>query len=593
MINNRIKKIRELMKEKNIDIYLIPTADFHESENVAEYFKARVFISGFTGSAGTIVITKDESILWADGRYFIQAENQIKDTEIQLYKMGQEGVPTIIEYCKNHAHLNIGFDGRVITAKMGETIEKECLKKGGSVQYELDLVDQIWTDRPSMPFSQAFYLSEKYTGKTMKEKLEWLKKEMKSKADVLVLSALDEIAWLFNIRGNDVAFTPVIYAYALISENKVDFYVDKNKLNEEIAALFNECNVELHDYFSFYDDIRKIENQIVWCDLEQINYAIKKGINKTNQLVLQRTPIVLEKACKNETEIKNIRESHLKDGVAMVRFIKWLKENIKTEEISEITAADYLEKCRVEGGAFELSFPTICGYNANAAMMHYSATPENYAMLKPAGIVLVDSGGQYLEGTTDITRTIALGPVSDEWKKYNTTVLKGMINLSKAKFLSGMNGLALDILARGPVWNLDIDYQCGTGHGVGYCLGVHEGPHGVRWRNPSNAPMDPFMQGMVVTNEPGIYLGGELGIRIENELIVQKGIKNFYGQFMYFETVTFCPIDVDLIDSQYLSKEELSWLNDYHQEVYDKLSPRLDDECSKWLYKVTRPVQEV
>ncbi len=590
MINARLSQLRELMSKDAIDVYLIPTDDFHKSEYVCDYFKTREFISGFTGSAGTLAITKEEAILWTDGRYFIQAENQLKDTDIQLYKMGQEGVPTVSAYLMDRAHLTLAFDGKVVAATMGLLLEEAVLKQGGKIIYTDDLVDKIWKDRPTMPQNKAFLLGEQYTGRSAQDKINWLKETMKSHAQVMVLSALDEIAWLFNLRGSDVLHTPVVYAYAIITLEATTLYVDKVKLDETIVDTFNAIDVQIKAYNQFYKDIETIEDKKVWGDFSKLNYAIKKGIQQSNTIHDKRTPLVLAKACKNDVELSNVKEAHLKDGVAMVRFIKWLKENIKMREITEIEAADYLAQCRKEVGAFDLSFNTICGYNANAAMMHYSATPDNHAVMKNEGMVLVDSGGQYLQGTTDITRTIALGKVDALWKKYNTTVLKGMINLSRAKFLYGATGLSLDILARGPVWQLDIDYQCGTGHGIGFVLGVHEGPHGIRWNNPLNTPLDALQSGMIVTNEPGIYLAGELGIRIENELVVRKGEKNHYGQFMHFETITFCPIDVELIDIQYLNDEELVFLNHYHQEVYDQLHARLTEEEASWLYQVTRPL---
>ncbi len=588
MVNSRILALRELMVENNIDVYYIPTADYHASEYVADYFKVRAYMSGFTGSAGTMIVTLEEAVLWADGRYFIQAEKELEGSEVELYKMGQAGVATVEEYLQKQASRRLGFDGRVVSAAVGSNFTKMFEEKGGHVISNVDLVDQIWNDRPTLSCEKAFYLEEKYTGRSTLDKVTWLQGKMsEASKDVMILSALDEIAWLFNIRGNDVKHTPIVYSYAIVDKDKATLYIDETKLNDELRSVFTSSKVECKSYDTFFDNVKLLKDCQVWCDFTTSNYATKSAMDNSVVCYNAKTPVVLEKAMKNVTELANAREAHLHDGAAVVEFMYWLKQSIGKIEITEVSAADYLESCRRKHGAFDISFNTICGYNANAAMMHYSATPENHAVLKPEGIVLVDSGGQYYQGTTDITRTMALGAVSEEWKKYNTTVLKGMINLSRAKFLHGTTGVNLDILARGPVWDLDINYQCGTGHGIGFCLGVHEGPQNVYWGNRTGAVLE---EGMIITNEPGIYLQGELGIRIENELVVTKGENNFYGQFMHFEVITMAPIDVDLIDTKYLTQPEIDYLNQYHQEVYEKISPLVSEEVSMWLHSVTRPL---
>lgn len=595
MVKNRINALREKMKENGMDVYLIPTADFHESEYVAEYFMTRKYMSGFTGSAGTLVVTLDEAGLWTDGRYFIQAENQLKGSGIILYRMGQENVPTVNEFILEKVPQQgcLGFDGRVINAYLGETLKQMLTKKQAVIKSELDLVDDLWPDRPSMPNQKAFLLDEKYSGKSTKDKLAWLKQRMEQlQAEVHLMASLDDIAWLFNLRGFDVACTPVVIAYAMITRDSAVLYADGMKFNAEMITSLENSGVTLKPYELFFEDVKDLKDTAVLVDKTKLNYAAIQCLDHSNPLIFKTSPVVLAKAMKNSTEINNLKEAHLKDGAAVTQFIYWLKNNVGKMEINEVSAADQLEQYRREQGCIELSFNTICAYNANAAMMHYSATEKNHAVLKPEGMLLVDSGGQYMEGTTDITRTIALGPVSEEWKKYNTTVLKGMLNLSKARFLYGCTGMNLDILARGPVWQLNIDYQCGTGHGVGYLLGVHEGPQGIHFRNRGLAGVTPLEEGMIITNEPGIYNEGECGIRIENELVVCKGEKNFYGQFMHLETLTFAPIDRDLIDPALLNEEELTALNHYHQEVYAKIAPRLSKECAAWLYEVTLPIEK-
>ncbi len=593
MIKNRIEQLRLLMKENGIDIYYVPTSDFHDSEYVADFFKAREFMTGFTGSAGVFICTQEEAGLWTDGRYFIQAENQIKDTGITLHRMGTEGVLTPLQYLESQYkdEVVVGFDGRVVSTQLGISVENGVNKVNGKIVYDLDLVDKIWSDRPSMPTEKAFLLDLEFTGRCTKDKIEWLQNKLREKNyDVHIMSSLDDLAWLFNIRGNDVKHTPVVYSYAIVTQNEATYYVDQTKLDDKVKTSLNHDGVTVKDYTDFLNDVKELKDSTILADKDKLNYATVKSIDESNKVVSHSSFVVLEKSQKNEVEIENLRKSHVHDGVAVTEFIYWVKNKVGKMPINEISAADYLEKRRRAHGAKDLSFGTICAYNANAAMMHYSATPDNFAELKPEGMLLVDSGGQYLDGTTDITRTIALGPVSDTWKKYNTAVLKGMLNLSNAKFLYGCTGINLDILARGPVWQLDIDYQCGTGHGVGYMLGVHEGPHGIRWRGVNNSMGVALEKGMVVTNEPGIYHSGECGIRIENELVVKQGVKNFYGQFMEFETITFAPIDLDLVVVEDLTHEQIEALNNYHKEVYAKLSPYLSDEINVWLKYQTREI---
>ncbi len=596
MISERIQSLRALMAQNNVHGYVIPTSDFHESEYVGDYFKTRTYMSGFTGSAGTLVVTLTEAGLWTDGRYFIQAARQLSDTGITLYKMGEEGVPTIEEFLFNTLEdgNTLGFDGRVMNTRLGLKFKEKLSAKNISIFYEKDLVHEIWTDRTELPKEPVFLLEEKYSGKSTRQKLEAVRTEMtKSHASVHIISTLDDIAWLFNIRGNDVTHNPVVLSYALITDTKAYLFADKDKFSADIISSLLNDGVELKDYFEIYEFVKTFSaDETVLLDTNKVNYAIYHNLNKDIKVIDKQNPTVLFKAVKNSVEIENLRKSHIKDGVAFTKFMYWLKNNIGKIDMTEISASDYLEERRKEQEGFiELSFDTICAYNANAAMMHYSATPESHAVLKPEGLLLVDSGGQYFEGTTDITRTMILGEISDDIKKHFTAVLRSMLNLASAKFLYGCIGLNLDILARGPIWDMDLDYKCGTGHGVGYLLNVHEAPNGFRWKKvPERDDGCVLEEGMVTTDEPGIYIEGSHGIRTENELVCHKGVKNEYGQFMYFEHITFAPIDLDGIDPALMTVKEKTLLNDYHKEVYAKLSPYLTVEEAEWLKNYTREI---
>ena len=411
------------------------------------------------------------------------------------------------------------------------------------------------------------------------------------KADVLVLTALEDPCWLLNLRGNDIACTPVAYAFAMVTMRSVSYYADGDKVTEKVKAYLDENKVTLKPYDRLAKDLAKLHGKRIWASLKQLNTALYTNLGEDNSIINETSPITMFRAIKNSTEIRNLRNAHVKDGVAMVQFIHWVKENVSKGDMTELSAQNYLYDRRSEQKDYiEPSFHTICAYQANGAMMHYSADENNYAEIKPRGVLLVDSGGTYKDGTTDITRTIALDELTETEKKYYTMVLKGHLALSRAKFLYGTAGFNLDILARGPMWQMDIDYQCGTGHGVGHVLSVHEGPHGIRWGMPRKSEGERFEPGMIVTNEPGIYLPHEIGIRIENELLVVKGTKNFYGQFLEFENVTYCPYDLDAIDVKYLNDEEIEQLNAYHEMVYEKLADRLDESDRAWLKEATRRI---
>ena len=596
MIKERLAKLREYMSEKNIDAYIIPSSDNHQSEYVGDHFKCREFISGFTGSAGTVVVTMEEAGLWTDGRYFIQAEKELEGSTIKLFKMGEEGVPTTEEYLYESLKegKTLGFDGRVICAKEGINLEKKLAKKNIKIVYDYDLVGMIWNDRPDLSTAKAFLLDVKYAGETFSSKLNRVRESMKEKnANVHVITTLDDIAWLFNIRGGDVKFNPVVLSYALITLDKVYLFLDKSKLNEEILNELSKENVEIKPYNDIYEFIKTLDkNDKILLDSTKINYAILNNIPSEVEKVDEFNPTMFMKAQKNPIELENIRNSHVKDGVAFTKFMYWLKNNVGKIEISELSASKKLEDLRREQEGFiEPSFGTIAGYRDHAAMMHYSATKESDAKLEASDLFLIDSGGQYFDGTTDITRTIALGKINDELKKHFTAVARGMINLSMAKFLYGVRGYNLDMLARRPMWNMGIDYKCGTGHGIGFLLNVHEAPNGFRWRIiPDRFDSAVLEEGMVTTNEPGIYVEGSHGIRTENELVVRKAEKNEYGQFMEFEVVTLAPIDLDAIDPEEMNKEEKAYLNWYHELVYNKVSPFLTEDEKAWLKEYTKAI---
>lgn len=592
MINERISKLRSVMKEKGIFAYIIPSADYHQSEYVGEFFKGRQFISGFTGSAGTVVITPEKAILWTDGRYFLQAEKELSTSCAELYKMGEENVPTTFEYIENEVPegSKIGFDGRAISAAMGAGLEASLVKKNITISYEGDLLDEVWEDRPALSDAKAFLLDVKYSGEDFTSKVSRVRKAMQDAgATTHILTSLDDIAWLFNIRGGDVKYNPVVLSYAVVTLDKAVLFVDENKLNDEIKASFGEEVVEIKGYFEIDEFVKTIEKEdVVLVDSNKINYTILKNIPEGVKVVNAMNPSTIFKAQKNPVEIENTKKAHIRDGVAVTKFMYWLKNNIGKIEITEISAADKLTELRKEQGQFiEPSFASIAGYGSNGAIVHYSATEESNTTLEPKGLFLLDSGGQYFDGTTDITRTFALGELTEEEKSNFTSVARAMIRLSGAKFLYGANGYYLDILARGIMWEQNLNYNHGTGHGIGHVLNVHEAPNGFRWDNRNLATLE---EGMITTNEPGFYKAGSHGIRLENEMLCKKGIKNEYGQFMEFEPITIAPIDLDAIDADLMKEDDKAYLNEYHKMVFDTVSPFLTTEESEWLKGYTRAI---
>ena len=596
MIPERLTALREEMKRRSIDIYVVPTADFHESEYVGEHFKARKFITGFTGSAGTAVITLKEAGLWTDGRYFVQAEKQLEGSTVTLYRMAEEGVPAVEEFVKDKLPQGgcIGFDGRTVNGAWGEKFVAIAEEKKGSLFVGEDLINLIWTDRPELSKAPLFILEEKYSGKNTAEKIKDVRAKMAEEgADVHILTSLCDIAWLLNIRGGDIQSVPVVLSYLVLTRDQCIWFLQEEVVDDTIRAYLKENHIETRPYDDIYTYVPTIpESTVVLMNKSSVNYRICSELNKNIQVINKPNPTELMKAVKNPVEVDNTRLAHVKDGVAVTKFMYWLKTNIGKIPMTEISASDYLEARRREQENFiDLSFTTISAYGANAAMMHYSATPESNTELKPEGFLLVDSGGHYYEGTTDITRTFVLGPISDEMKQHFTAVCRSNMKLANAKFLYGACGLNLDILARGPLWDMGIDYKCGTGHGVGYILNVHEGPNGFRWKIvPERHDSGVLEEGMITTDEPGVYLEGKYGIRTENELVCRKAEKNEYGQFMEFENITYAPIDLDGIDPEQMSPREKQMLNDYHKKVYEVLSPYMTEEENEWLKKYTRAI---
>lgn len=602
----RLNALKTLLKEKNIDYYLIPTGDYHSSEYVSGYFKVREYFSGFTGSNGTLLVGQDETCLWTDGRYFIQAEKELDGTGIFLKKMGEKDVPSIGEYLKTHMKdgETLGFDGKVVTAAFGRKLEQTLKDKNVTFSYTEDLADSLWIDRPDFKQNEIIIPKETVFGKSTVEKVEDIREKMlDAKALALVISKLDDIMWLFNIRGKDVECNPVAFSFAIITAKEAYLFVGTEVISEELLEKAKQEHFFVKPYDTFIDSLKTmdktIDKSIVWGDKiwlceNSTPYAVYKCFDE-KKLYLHQNPTELMKAIKNETELSNIREYYLKDSVAVTKFIYQMKKEREKlaagKTLTEYDAMQMIDSLRGEiEGYLDKSFTTISAYGENAAMMHYEATKENCSNLKNEGMLLVDSGGQYLGATTDVTRTIALGNVSDEAKVHFTKVAQGMLALANAKFMYGCTGRNLDILARQPLWEMGIDYKCGTGHGIGYILNVHEGPQNIRYRYVEGVNEAVLEEGMLVTDEPGVYLQGKYGIRTENVLLVQKDYENEDGQFMKFEMLTFVPIDLELIDAKCLDERSKDNLNEYHRQVYEKVSPYLTEEERSWLKENTKNV---
>lgn len=574
MVKERIEELRKLMKEHGIDLYIIPTSDYHQSEYVGEYFGARKYISGFTGSAGTLIVGLDEARLWVDGRYHIQAEKQTANTGITLMKMGLAGVDTINEYLEKNADKTVGFDGRVMSYQ-------EVLNMKNKVISNVDLVNEIWHDRPSISHEPAFIYDEKYCGESRGSKLQRLRKAMKD-CNHHIITSLDDIVWLFNIRGNDVPCNPVVLSYALISQEDAYLYVQDGVIDAKIEAILKRDSIYIKNYNDIYDDVEKLTGKVL-LDKQIVNYEICRRLNC--EIVNGPNPTQLFKAIKNKTEIEATKYAHIKDGVAVTKFMYWLKTNVGKIPMDEVSISDKLEEFRkAQKDFYDLSFDTICAYKENAALMHYKAEPGKCATVTNEGLLLIDSGGQYFDGTTDITRTFVLGNISDIERRDYTVALKALLRLQDARFIAGTTGPNLDLFAREMVYKYNLDYRCGTGHGVGHFLNVHEGPNGFRPKDrPGSNAMCAFEPGMITTDEPGIYIENSHGVRHENELLCVETANNEYGQFLRFEPITMVPFDLDGLDLNLLSNHEIEQINEYHQLVFDTIAPYLTSEEKSWL----------
>lgn len=616
IVRERIENLRAKMKQEGISYYLIPTADYHNSEYVNDYFKVREYFSGFSGSNGTLVIGHNEAGLWTDGRYFIQAERELKGSGIRLFRMMEEGVPTIQEYLDSVLTEGeaIGFDGRVMTAEYGKQLEEKLDKKKIRFCQDKDLAGDLWTERPKLPANSVTILPEDISGKSTSDKLKELKEVMKKQnCNAHLLTKLDDLMWIFNLRGGDIECNPVALCYGFFTLEDNFLFIQKEAMTEKLQNYAKENGIQLNKYedivpflteFIHNETKKNAEEQKdteknnsccgILLDEKQVNYRLYSLLESKIPIVNKENPTELQKAIKNPVELSHIREVYLKDSVVLTRFIYWLKMTVKKgeEQITEYSAAMHLDNMRREAEGFlDLSFPTISGYMENAAMMHYEATVKDHKKVEAKGMLLVDSGGQYQGGTTDVTRTIVLGDINEEIKKQFTAVAIGMLRLADVIFLYGCTGRNLDIIAREPLWRMGIDYKCGTGHGIGYMLNVHEGPQSIRYRYIEGASETVLEEGMLLSDEPGVYKEGSHGIRTENILAVKKTEKNDDGQFMAFEHLTFVPIDLDAIDPAVMQPEDIERLNAYHKAVYEKVSPYLTDEEKDWLKEATREVK--
>ena len=593
-VNERITALRERMKEKKIDAYLVPTDDFHASEYVGEYFKCRKYITGFTGSAGTAVIMQDMAGLWTDGRYFIQAAAQLEGTGVDLFKMGEPGVPTIHQFLEEKLGegMCLGFDGRTISAKEAAELSEALGKKGASLSVDYDLVGEVWEDRPALSCEPVMELDVKWAGESRADKCAKIRKAMEEKgADAFVLTSLDDIAWLLNIRGGDVHCCPVVLSYLVMTQKEIKLFANEKVFPAEVLDALAKDGVTLLPYDSIYEYVKTFakDMKVLLCK-QKANSRLVSNIPSEVEILDEENLTLLPKAIKNPVEVENERIAHIRDGVALTKFIYWLKKNVGKIPMTELSAEEKLYSFRAQQENFiDNSFDPIISYGVHAAINHYSATPETDIPIEPRSFLLADTGGNYYEGTTDTTRTIVMGSVTDEQKKFFTAVLRGMLNLGNAKFRYGCTGVNLDYLARGPLWELGQDFNHGTGHGVGYLLNVHEGPNSFRWKvvPGNNAVLE---EGMITSDEPGYYVEDGYGIRHENMIVCKKAEKTQFGQFMCFEFLTMVPFDLDAVVPEQMTAHERELLNNYHAQVYEKISPYLDEDEKAWLKEATRAI---
>ena len=589
-INNRIAALRAHIAQEQIQAFIIPSTDPHLSEYVAPHWQSREWISGFTGSAGTVVVTAKDAGLWTDSRYFLQAARQLEGTCITLYKEMLPETPNIPEFLSAHLQEGdcVGIDGKMFSAEEVEHLQKELKKSGIRIKSIADPIQLLWTDRPAMPLAPAFVYDTKYAGMSFTEKLPAVRQAMEAAgADSLLLSALDEIAWLLNIRGNDVHCNPVVVSYLLIEKDKVNYFVQPQKVTPELTEYFNVNGISVHPYEEIGDYLNSFNAHSILMNPAKTNYAIYSAIRPGCLIINGASPVALLKAIRNKQEIAGIHAAMQRDGVALVKFLKWLDEAVPAGKETEISVDKKLHTFRAAQPLYMgESFDTIAGYKEHGAIVHYEATPETDVTLKSEGFLLLDSGAQYLDGTTDITRTIALGPLTEEEKTDYTLILKGHIALAMAVFPEGTRGAQLDVLARMPIWQQHMNYLHGTGHGVGHFLNVHEGPQSIRM-NENPIPLQP---GMITSNEPGVYKAGSHGIRTENLVLTVPAGEGMFGNYLKFETITLCPICRKGIIKELLTAEEIKWLNKYHQTVYEKLAPDLNNNEREWLKEACKAI---
>ena len=595
-MRNELIALRQAMAAAKVDVYVIPTDDFHGSEYVGDYFQCRSYVSGFTGSAGTLVVTADWAGLWTDGRYFLQAAQELEGSGIDLCKMGQPGVPTISAWLKENLKKGqtLGFDGRAMTIGTGTQYAEAAATAGAELSFNLDLVGEIWPERPPMSTAPVWELDVQYAGRTRGDKLETLKKDLKKQgADTFILTSLDDIAWLLNIRGDDVECCPVVLANIMVDQNGVRLYTDESKYPAALRERLAVDGVTFCPYLNIYEDVKKIAaGSTVLVDPSKVSYALRKNIPAEAAVVEGVNPTTISKGVKTQAEQDNERLAHIKDGVALTRFMKWIKEHVGKETITEISAAEKLESFRSQMEHYlGPSFDPIMGYGPHGAIIHYSATEESDIPMAAEGFLLADTGGHYLEGSTDVTRTFVLGPLTEEMKYHYTLVLRSHLDLAAAVFPTGCRGSALDYIARKPFWDVGLDYNHGTGHGVGYLLSVHEGPQNINYHGSRNGgPEASIDAGMITSDEPGFYLEGKYGIRLENLTLCVERDENEYGRFLGFEPLTMCPFELDAINVEELSEVQRKQLNAYHETIYQNLAPYFDDEEKAWLRNATRPI---
>ncbi len=609
-MREQLTELRKAMKLEEVDVYLIPMDDFHQSEYVSDYFRTVRYISGFTGDSCSIIVTQDRAVLFTDGRYFIQAEKELSGSGVELMKMGEPGVPTLEDYVASVLPEGgtLGFDGRCVDFRTGSLLQDIAGEKEAVIASDLDLVGEIWKDRPALPVSRVWILEEKWCGRSAADKLADLRRDMKENgADIHVISSLDDIAWLLNLRGDDIPCNPVFLSYLLVDQEDCYLFASKEDFDKDVLSYLSGLNVHLAAYDEIYPALMQLRSRTILLETGKTNFRMIMSLDESIDVVDTMLPTSIKKAVKNDTEIANEQNAHIKDGVAVTNYFYFMKhafgpdgtlreeakDILQAQHLTEMTGSDYLERLRREqDGILGLSFPTISAYGENAALPHYQPSREHDVEIRPAGLYLVDSGGQYFEGTTDITRTFVMGPVTAEEKKHFTMVVQAMLRLGDVQFLHGSIGVTFDYAAREIFWKEGLNFNHGTGHGVGYLLNVHERPNGIRYRIvPERMDSGVFEPGHITSDEPGIYIEGSHGIRIENMTVCRKAFTNAYGTFLRLEFLTMCPIDLDGIDTSIMEKRDIGLLNRYHRTVYEKLSPYFAGEKLEWLKNATREVQ--